>query len=322
MKEYWEITQERGTQTLAVWYLDPAFEITGTTLAEHTTRVAELETLALARAAAEGNLSDAREARDDHFALLAEMNVRVPSLIDGALTDDDDLHGQLDLVYSVTPGVGQATILRRARLVKGLWTDYNEKLAAQTPAKPALTMEYKKAGSVGGPVGVVLADFTAAMTAALAAQQADKDLLRAVSDTKSALRSAERRVDRDNKRWYKSWIQAFLEGTVKGDAARTQITTEQGTPPPNALPIQSLTPNANRTVLVTYSTTGGEHATTLELLWQLQGEEDFGHTTPLTRPNQTVGPFPASTTVTFVTRVANSTTGNVLSTPIAAAIPA
>jgi hypothetical protein len=35
-----------------------------------------------------------------------------------------------------------------------------------------------------------------------------------------------------------------------------------------------------------------------------------------------VGPFPPSTTVTFITRVANSTTGNVLSTPIAAAIPA
>src|SRR5215207_4808172 len=76
MKEYWEITRDRGVETLAVWYLDAEFELVGVTMAEHTTRVAALETLAQARDSAEGDLADAREAREDFFAKIANVHAR------------------------------------------------------------------------------------------------------------------------------------------------------------------------------------------------------------------------------------------------------
>lgn len=322
MKEYWEITQERGVQTLAVWYLQPTFEITGATMAEHTTRVDALLTLAEARGVAELGESNARETREDLFAKMANLNVRLPGAVEGDITDDDNLHGQLDKIYAVPGNVSDAQTLRRAWLVKKLWTEYNAQIAAETPPRTALTLKYKAPGSIEAPEVVTVAAFGTLLTAAIAAQETEEAAGVTVTNAKSALRSAERRVDRDNKRWYKAWTKVYPEGTEEGDAARSGITTEQGTPPPNALPIQSVTPNPDRTVLVTYATTGGEHATTLELLWRLQSEADFGHTTPVTRPSQTVGPFPAGTTVTFITRVTNSTTGNVPSTPIAAAISA
>lgn len=322
MKEYWEITYERGMQTLAVWYLDSAFEITGTTMAQHQTRVTSLQDLADTRTAAELSLSNAREAARDLFAELADLNVRLPGSLDGILADDDDLHGQLDLIYAVPLNVSEAQTLRRARRVKGLWTAYNARLAALTPPKPALTIDYQQAGSINPPETVALADFEGLIDDALAAQTTDEDRQREVSTAKSNLRATERRVDRDNKRWYKAWTKKFPEGTVKGDAARSQITTEHGTLEPTPLPIESavLQSGSGNQVLVTFSS-GGLHATTKELLYKLPADNDYGHTVPITGATMTAGPFTGGQTVSFRTRVSNSHPGVVWGDPVAVAIP-
>jgi len=57
---------------------------------------------------------------------------------------------------------------------------------------------------------------------------------------------------------------------------------------------------------------GGEHATSKTLQWRLEGETEFGHNTPITGAEMTVGPF-APGTVEFRTRVGNSADPSVLS---------
>jgi hypothetical protein len=320
MDEYWQITHLRGIKTLAVWYMQAAFQITGATMAQHTTRVNSLPTLAAARDEFQADLSDERQARDNFFEKLYNLNTRVAPTIDGLITDDNDLHGQLDLVYAAGHSKAQSSVLRRARLVAGLWADYNTQLAAETPARPPLEMKYAVPGGIEPAEDVLQADFVALIASALAAQQAEANAQRDLSDARSELRAADRRVDRDNKRWYLAWTKQFPEGTPEGDTARSEIPTEQGTPAPTPLQIESAVVQPGNTVLVTFGT-GGQHATTKELLYKLDSEADYGHTQPITGLNQFAGPFPAETTVTFITRVANSTAGFVMGNPVAAVIP-
>lgn len=320
--QYWQITYERGIQTMAVWDMVPTFQITGTTLAQHTTRINSLPTLAQARDMKELDLAGVRAVRQDLFAKLDDLNIRVPNTIDGAITDDDNLHGQLDLVYAASRSKGQASILDRARLVSGVWTDYNAQLAAETPTRGPLIVKYVTPGSIEEPEEVTQADFAALITTALTTQQAEKDAQRDLTNAKTDLRVAERRADRDNKRWYKAWTEQFPEGTAEGDAARSQVTTEQGTAAPEPIEIASAALESGNGVFIQFVPGGGAHATTKELLYKLGGEADFGHTTPITGDSMHVGPFTGGQTVTFVTRVANSTTGNVLGTPFPVVIPA
>ena len=48
--------------------------------------------------------------------------------------------------------------------------------------------------------------------------------------------------------------------------------------------------HGDRTVTVKYPENGGEHATTLELLYKLSGEENFGHTVPSPAPPKPQAP--------------------------------
>ena len=158
------------------------------------------------------------------------------------------------------------------------------------------------------------------MADAIAAQQTEANAAKDVTNAKSALRVMERLVDRDSKRWYAAWLKLYPAGTPEGDAALANVPTETGVPVPVALEIALLNPQADHTVELTYATKGGKHATTLELQWKTGGDLDFGHSTPVVRPRQTVGPFAAGALVTFRTRVANSTAGVVLSQPVQALI--
>ena len=132
-------------------------------------------------------------------------------------------------------------------------------------------------------------------------------------------------MDRDNKRWYAAWTQQFPAGTPEGDAAFSQITTEQGVAAPVALQIATAVPQPNHSIVVTLETTGGAHATTRELLHKLPGDADFGHSQPIAaagaggvRPPVVIGPFAPGTVVEIRTRMANSTPGVVLGDVVSA----
>jgi hypothetical protein len=295
--------------------MQPSFELRGLSATQHAANVINLPVLAQTLAEREGDLSDSYESRDGIFEQVTDLIVRVPGVIEGMLTVDDYLHGQLDAIYSINAQNSFAGTLRRARLVAPLWEDFNSQLTGETPPKPALTIDYRQPGSDLPPVTVSQADFAAYIGTCEAALASVAESQRSVTNAKSALSALEKKVDRDNKRWYQAWLKKYPEGTPEGDAALSQIPTEQGVPEANPLEIDSLHANPNHTVTVNYPQTGGEHATTLELLYKLPDEEDFGHSVPVARPSQVAGPFPAGTAVTFVTRGSNSNPGVVLGTP-------
>ena len=171
------------------------------------------------------------------------------------------------------------------------------------PVFPALTLDYQ-----GTPVAV--ADFSASVEAALLAQKTEAEKQRDVTNAKTSLRAADRKCDRGNKRWYQAWLLAYPVGTPEGDAAISQIPTEQGTAQAQVLAILA-TPLTDHRVRLTFG--GGAHATTKELQHQLPGEPEFGYSTPITANDMTVGPFTAGLSISFRTRVANSNPGFVTS---------
>lgn len=76
--------------------------------------------------------------------------------------------------------------------------------------------------------------------------------------------------------------------------------------PPTPLEIASLT-QTGLSVAVAYVAGGGKHATTLNLLWKVNGvDPDFAHPTPAIFAGQTVEPFVVGQTVQFKTRGGNS----------------
>lgn len=314
MNEYWEITHERAVPTQAVWAMQASFEINNLTRTQHGTLTDNLPVLAQTRSNAENDLTDALSAKRVLFEKVRSLCVRVPSLIDGLLDDDDPLKDQLDAIYAIDAAVSENSSLRRARMLLPLWTDVNAARAAATPAKPPLTIDY-----LGAVTGV--ADLSAVIDGAQLSQKTAAEKQRDVTNAKSALRAADRKLDRGNKRWYKAWLQAFPQGTPEGNAALSQIPTEGGTAQAAVLPILSATAQPNLTVVVTLDPNGGSHATTKELQYKLPGEEEFGHSTPITGNQITVGPFDPGATIQFRTRVANSNPGFVVSPVVTVDIP-
>lgn len=308
MEEYWEITHTRAVATQAVWGMKPTFELNKLTKAQHATLTDSLPTLAQTRDNKENDLTEALAAKHNLFDKLRSLGTRVPGLIDGMLDDDDDFKEQLDAIYAIDSLVAEANVLRRARLILPLWIDVNTARAAAVPPKTELTLDYQA-------VAVTASDFGGTMASAITAQKTEAERQRDVTNAKSALRTADRKTDRANKRWYQSWLKAWPAGTAEGDAAQSQIPTEQGTSTAEPLEILTLTPLANHTVKVNLDPAGGAHATTKELQYQLPGETEFGHSTPIIANEVIVGPLSAGTSVTFRTRVANSNPGTVTSTP-------
>lgn len=306
MNEYWEITHERGVATQAVWGMQPTFKLKNLDRTQHGTLVDSLPVLAQARDNAENNLTDALAAKNTVFAKLLDLDIRVPGVIDGVLDDEDELKDQLDAIYGVDADASENHTLRRARLVLPFWTDVNAACAAMVPPDPPITLDYQG-------VTVTVTDFSATIDAAIAAQKTVAEKQRLVTNAKSALRTADRKTDRGNKRWYKAWLKKYPIGTPEGDAAASQIPTEQGTAQAQVLAILSAVPQPNHSVIVTLDPAGGLHATTKELQYMLPGETEFGHSTPITSNSMTVGPFAAGASVSFRTRVANSNPGFVTS---------
>lgn len=313
MQEYWEITHERAVDTQAVWEMQPTFELNNLTRTQHGTLTDSLPVLAQTRDNTENDLTDALAAKHDLFAKLVNLANRVPGLIDGLLEDDDPLKEQLDAIYGIDADASENAGLRRGRLLLPLWTDVNTARAAVVPPKAGLTLDYQ-----GTPVAI--ADFSATIDAALAAQKTETEKQRDVTNAKSALRAADRKLDRGNKRWYQAWLLAYPVGTPEGNAAQSQIITGGGTAQAEALAILSATALPDHTVLLQLDPNGGQRATVKELQYQLPGEPDFGHSTPITGNTMIVGPFTAGITVSFRTRVSNSNPGFVTSAVVSVVV--
>ena len=301
MQEYWQITEERGTQTIGVWgQFDATFKVKKLTLADHTADVNGLPGLAQARDTKQTTLDGIAKIRDNALEFIRDIIVRVPHVIENNLDPDDELVGDLNTVYAIHVGISEASDLNRARKVVALWGSVNAARLAMVP--PLAAIAIKRAG---GGADVALAEFSTTVAGYQALQQNVANADTKLSEAKSALRTQTLRADKNNKRWYAAWETTFPEGSPEHDALST-ITTETGTSAPNALEIATLTVAA-LSVQVAYVPDGGAHATTLELQTRIHGTEtDFGHSVPVVATGQTVGPFASGAVVDFRTRAANS----------------
>ena len=89
--------------------------------------------LAQTRDARQAALDEVAQQRDNALALIRDINVRVPHVIENNLDPDDDLVGDLKIVYAIQPGVSEASDLNRARKLVSLWTASNTERAATVP---------------------------------------------------------------------------------------------------------------------------------------------------------------------------------------------
>jgi hypothetical protein len=317
MNEFWEVTRERGMATMSIWQLDSKFALRDLTLQNHQTDLGLLDELAAARTQQQVRLSEARNVRNLAFDQLKEIIVRVPGVIEGMIEPGSELHSHLRLIYNVGSSFNEDRALRRGRLTLGLWIKFNE---GMPEGGEPLVLRQNGSGSIGVEAFEALLSRTCTQ-----AQQSLADAERDLSIVKSELASLESKVDQNNKRWYKAWIKNHVAGTKEGDAARSQIPTEHGTPAPGAYEIAGLYPQPDQRIWVDYAREGGSHATTLELQWRLAGEPEFVHSTPVQLPSQFIGPFPAGSAVAVRTRGVNSSgvaLGTEKSTTIIASVPA
>ena len=138
MSETWQTIQERGQQSVGVWgQWNPTFTVGDDTLTILDTRVQALPGAAQAVKTQEDAVDDARAARNTRVALITLLAVQMPRKLDGDLTEEDPYHKDL-LDIRGTEITGIDTAQTRGQMVFSLWTKLNARLAAETPAKPAL----------------------------------------------------------------------------------------------------------------------------------------------------------------------------------------
>lgn len=213
MSMNWQVIQQRGQETLAVWQtFAPAFTVGALTFASHQTNVQALPAASQAMQTQQDALDAARAARDATAGTVRDLAVRLPRKLDGDLPPGDALHGDLEDIRTIEM-TGLDTVLLRGQRTISLWTKVNARHAAATPPVPAVT--------VGGGT---LANLTAAAAGLPGAEQEVENERSELSDRRSDLRTLAATVDSANKRWYAAWQGEFPAGTPEGDAL-SQIDT-------------------------------------------------------------------------------------------------
>lgn len=294
MPEFWEVTHARAQQTNAVWEThNPTFMVETLDLATHQANTTLLFSQVSDVVTAEDAHDQALDARDTNLALIHTLNTRVPQIIRSNLKDEDPLQKEVADVLKVKLG-SFGKELNRARKLKSLWTRVDDMRAAMTPALPPIDRQ-----------GKVVADLDTAIAAHPTLMQAIEDELAELNQAKSTLEATERVVDDANKDWYEAWSNYYDPGSPEHDAL-SQIETEGGTSPPGALELQLPVQNGMN-VDVTYTPSGGQHATSLTLLWQVEGvDPGFDNSAMVVLAGQTIGPFEMGQTINIKTRAENS----------------
>ena len=304
MAEFWEAVHIRGQQTDAVWFTHAPAKLVGTTTqAMHAADVGQIMTDVDARDVQEDVWDDAEKAVDLSFKFIHNIGVRAPAIFDETLEDDDPLNDDLDDIFREDPDT-QHGAMKRARKVISFWNRMNAKRAAMTPPLPPVLVGTK-----------AVADLQTALASHPGLMQTAENELAELNDKKDDLQKTARRVNRINKRWHRLWKNDFDEDSPERNAL-SQVDTEEGTNPPTAMEVNTLT-QSGLLVAIVYVAGGGRSATSLVVVWQVVGvDADFGHARPVILAGQTVGPFTAGQTINFKTRASNSA----VTTPVECAV--
>jgi hypothetical protein len=215
MPEFWQVSEQRGHETLTVWRQHlPLMAVGGTTPDRHAADIARLEPLAQAVVTARTEARTVKQRELAAFERIRWLNLNVPQVIVGQFADDHPVPATLAAVYQVVPRSDELN-LRRARLLVPIWKNANAELASRQPAQ---TVEAD---------GVGVADFEKLIADYPKVLQATAESVTDFRQARAALRAQHGRVDRLNKRAYKKFqAEARTNESLKA-AMRTGITRER-----------------------------------------------------------------------------------------------
>jgi hypothetical protein len=300
--EFWESTKKRSITTLTVWEQHfSTLNIGIKTSASLDSLVYGFEPLASACVAAQDTFDEAFRAVQGALATMRVLGTKVPQIIEGHLDEDMVLMRDVKNLYATSPRT-EATILKRLRELLPVWTRANVAMAALSPTQPPIVRMVGGVAYTATSAKALLDSFTN-----LVEQRGVKDGL--LSEAKEALMAHALTADELNKRFYKVAKAMSDAGTPEANALES-IPTEEGTPAPVVVEISTMTQGGEDGMhtVVNWVKGGGNHATTLNLRWKVEGvDADFSHSVELDRAGNTIGPFKVGEVVRAMGEVINST---------------
>jgi hypothetical protein len=298
--EYWEITKDRAQKTLSAWNLHvPTLEVGGLGPTDLETLIAGFETDAQDRTTKQDTFDAKDRAVGTALLKMKILGTKVAQIIDAQLSSDASIQDDLGDVFRIVPR-SEPTILARARALYPIWVRANTALAAMTPAAGPITRPIQGVAQTAAMLKTLLDGYTVMI-------QERNDADSALNKSRGALRTRDRQTDRLNKDWYQIVKNTYDPGTPAYDAL-DEIPTEQGTPAPDPIDINEVVQGGTGLqVLVSYIAGGGDHATTEQIEYKVNGvDPDFAHAADLDPSGNTLGPFTVGQVVQVRTKVSNS----------------
>ena len=299
--EDWEIIKERAQATLTVWEQHaPTLKINGKSRADHLADVEAIGGLVQARVAKQDDKDGAYRAVQSVLLKLKLLGTTIPQIIQGQLSGNELLMNDLRDVFKVKQR-NDGTILKRAYVLHPVWVRANAARAAMTPPEDPITRNIQT-------VSHTAAMYLALLNSMTGLTQADSDAGGLLDEAEADLDELVEKIDDLNKNWYKV-AKASFEAGSPAYAALDSIPTEQGTPAPDVIEINTVTQGGEGglQVLVNYLPGGGDHATTKLVKWQIVGTDPgFDHSAPLDASGNALGPFAVGNVVKIITEVSNS----------------
>src|SRR5678816_1735993 len=300
--EYWEHTKARAQATLPVWqqYI-PTFKVNGQTATNLDTMINQFEPKAQERTTAQDDMDAATRAARTSLLKMKILGSKVAQIIDAQLSENEAIRKDLDDVFRIAPRT-ESGILGRIRALIPVWERANTALAALVPPGDAITKPIQ-----GVPQTVVMAKALLDGYTALIKTEKDKEEL--LDQKRSALRMHDRLVAVLCQNWYQA-VKNTYDPADPVSAALEGIPIPGDTSLPETIDIAELEQGGEDglEVLVHYEPGGGEHATTRQVEYLVEGvDAEFGHTTALDPSGNMFGPFTVGQVVKVQTKVTNST---------------
>ncbi len=298
--EYWEETKNRAQISLPIWQTHMPTDHIGTLGASDLEDMIDgYEPLVQARTVAQDDFDEAERAVERALLKMRILSVKVPAIIEAQLSENNSIMSDVDDIYAVPPKT-EGPILKRGRMLHPVWVRANAALAALTPAQLPIKRVIAGEEFTAAKLKDLLDGYTGVVK-----DMRDKES--ALNDKREDLRKHDRAVDQLCKRWYKA-AKAMAEPGSDLETALQNVPTEEGTPAPDAIEINTLTQGGEDglQVLVSYIPGGGDHATTKKVKYKLNAETDFGHEMDLDASGNALGPFAVGDVVRVITEVSNS----------------
>jgi uncharacterized membrane protein YgcG len=128
--EYWEVTKKRAQISLPIWETHtPTLTIGELESSDLETMVDGYEALVQARTGAQDVFDAANRAVAKSLLIMKTLSVKVATIIEAQLSEDEDIMDDVDDVQRIAPK-SEGTILKRARMLYPVWVRANAALAA------------------------------------------------------------------------------------------------------------------------------------------------------------------------------------------------